>query len=67
MSRVEDERIENVFDLALYIFDECSRVFFDRTKPLDQRPQVMDIFSKAISQMVCVSFGTFCFPTCGLF
>lgn len=28
--------------------DQCSRVFFDRTRPLDQRPEVMDLFAAAI-------------------
>ncbi|KAI3320523.1 hypothetical protein HD806DRAFT_538359 [Xylariaceae sp. AK1471] len=37
--------------LALIIIDQCSRVFFDRTKPLDQRPEVMDIFASAIGHV----------------
>ncbi|TRX92587.1 hypothetical protein FHL15_006514 [Xylaria flabelliformis] len=36
--------------LALYTIS-CSRVFFDRTKPLDQRPEVMDLFASAIGQV----------------
>lgn len=27
-------------------------MFFDRTKPLDLRPEVMDIFAEAIGRMV---------------
>jgi hypothetical protein len=30
-----EEEIQSVYDLALIIIDQCSRVFFDRTKPLD--------------------------------
>lgn len=37
---------------ALIIIDQCSRVFFDRTKPLDQRPEVMDLFAAAIGHVV---------------
>ncbi|KAK8037255.1 CorA-like Mg2+ transporter protein [Apiospora marii] len=47
---------------ALIIVDQCSRVFFDRTKPLDQRPEVMDIFASAIAhvdQMTAVAYDTF--------
>lgn len=47
-------QINTVFDIAFIIIDQCSRVFFDRTKPLDQRPEVMDIFSNTISQMTFV-------------
>jgi len=37
---------------ALLIIDQWSRVFFDRTKPLDQRPEVIDIFGSAIGNVV---------------
>jgi hypothetical protein len=43
---------KTIYDLALVIIDECSRVFFDRTKPLDQRPEVVAIFGSAISDIV---------------
>lgn len=52
LSHIEDDRIHSVYDLALIIIDQCSRVFFDRTKPIDQRPEVMDIFSNAIAHVV---------------
>lgn len=45
------EEIQSVYDLALIIIDQCSRVFFDRTKPLDQRPEVMDLFASAIGNV----------------
>jgi Mg2+ and Co2+ transporter CorA len=45
------EEIQSVYDLALIIIDQCSRVFFDRTKPLDQRPEVMDLFASAIGSV----------------
>jgi hypothetical protein len=43
-----EEEIQSIYDLALIIIDQCSSVFFDRTKPLDQRPEVMDLFASAI-------------------
>ncbi|KAK7973144.1 hypothetical protein PG988_007278 [Apiospora saccharicola] len=56
------EEIRSIYHLALIIIDQCSRVFFDRTKPLDQRPEVMDIFASAIAhvdQMTAVAYDTF--------
>ncbi|KAK7917394.1 hypothetical protein PG985_011002 [Apiospora marii] len=56
------EDIRSIHHLALIIVDQCSRVFFDRTKPLDQRPEVMDIFASAIAhvdQMTAVAYDTF--------
>lgn len=44
-----------MYDLALIVIDECSKVFFDQTKPLDQRPEVVDLFSSAISKIVSLS------------
>lgn len=41
-----------MYDLALVVVDECSKVFFDQTKALDQRPEVVDLFSSAISKIV---------------
>jgi hypothetical protein len=32
--------------------DQCSMVFFDRTKLKDDRPQVLDIFANAIANVV---------------
>ncbi|KAF7533567.1 hypothetical protein G7054_g6956 [Neopestalotiopsis clavispora] len=42
------EVIKSIHHLAMIIMDQCSRVFFDRTRPLDQRPEVMDLFAAAI-------------------
>ncbi|RYP58440.1 hypothetical protein DL770_010426 [Monosporascus sp. CRB-9-2] len=47
---------------ALIIIDQCSRVFFDRTKPLDQRPEVMDLFASAIgnvTEMTTIAYDSF--------
>jgi hypothetical protein len=52
MGSLEPEEIQSVYDLALIVIDECSKVFFDQTKPLDQRPEVVDLFSSAISKIV---------------
>ncbi|KAF3759987.1 hypothetical protein M406DRAFT_358672 [Cryphonectria parasitica EP155] len=46
-----DTEILSVWHLALLIIDQCSRVFFDRTIPLDLRPEVMDIFAEAIGNV----------------
>ncbi|KAL7782785.1 hypothetical protein V8C37DRAFT_415420 [Trichoderma ceciliae] len=40
--------IRSVYHLALLIIDQCSKVFFDRTQPMDDRPEVMDLFAQAI-------------------
>ncbi|RYP20955.1 hypothetical protein DL765_002492 [Monosporascus sp. GIB2] len=40
-----------ILDDTLIIIDQCSRVFFDRTKPLDKRPEVMDLFASAIGNV----------------
>ena len=50
--RLDSTQKRSIYDLALIIIDECSRVFFDRTKPLDQRPEVLAIFGSAISDIV---------------
>lgn len=44
---------ENVtqFPIASIIIDQCSNVFFDRTKPLDLRPEVMDIFAETLGDV----------------
>jgi hypothetical protein len=44
--------IRSVYDLALIIIDECAKVFFDRTKTADRKPQVMDLFATAIGNVV---------------
>ncbi|KAI0862286.1 hypothetical protein F4860DRAFT_123398 [Xylaria cubensis] len=49
--RLEQEEISSIHHLALIIIDQCSRVFFERTKPLDQRPEVMDLFASAIGHV----------------
>lgn len=52
LGKLDYGQINSIYDLALIIIDECSKVFFDRTKPLDQRPEVVDIFGSAISNIV---------------
>lgn len=36
---------------AFVIIDQCSNVFFDRTQPLDLRPEVMDIFAESLGDV----------------
>ncbi|KAK7409062.1 hypothetical protein QQX98_008766 [Neonectria punicea] len=45
------EGIKSIHHLAVVIIDQCSRVFFDRTKALDERPEVMDLFSSTIGHI----------------
>ncbi|RYP46525.1 hypothetical protein DL768_007272 [Monosporascus sp. mg162] len=56
------EEIKSIYHLALIIVDQCSRVFFDRTKPLDERPEVMDLFASAIghiTDMTTIAYDVF--------
>ncbi|KAK3386163.1 hypothetical protein B0H63DRAFT_560601 [Podospora didyma] len=48
LATIDHSQVTSIYDLALIIIDECSKVFFDRTKP-DLRPEVVDIFGSAIS------------------
>ncbi|KAK0725084.1 hypothetical protein B0H67DRAFT_598462 [Lasiosphaeris hirsuta] len=50
LATVDKSQVTSIYDLALIIIDECSKVFFDRTKP-DLRPEVVDIFGSAISNI----------------
>jgi hypothetical protein len=54
-TRLREARIDevlSVYDLALIIIDQCSRVFFDGTQSTDLQPQVMDAFANAIGRVV---------------
>lgn len=51
------DEVRSVYDLALLIIDQCSRVFFDRTNALTRQPQVMDLFERRISELVCGILG----------
>ncbi|KAF7937318.1 uncharacterized protein EAE98_001632 [Botrytis deweyae] len=62
LEKIRPGQINSVYDLALLILNECSTVFFDRTKPTDKRPEVLDIFSNAIgyvSEMKTNAFELF--------
>jgi hypothetical protein len=56
LSAARDDEVRSVFDLAIIIIDQCSRVFFDRTKSTDLQPQVMDAFANAIGKVVSKIF-----------
>jgi hypothetical protein len=45
-------RIQSAHDLASIIIHQCSTTFFDDTKVEDERPQLLDIFSDALSDIV---------------
>ncbi|KAL8375857.1 hypothetical protein RB595_007131 [Gaeumannomyces hyphopodioides] len=54
--------VGSIYHLALMIINQCSAVFFDRTKPLDQRPEVIDMFSSAIghvTEMTTIAYSSF--------
>jgi hypothetical protein len=46
------DEVRSVYDLALIIVEQCSRVFFDRAKTTDRQPQVIDLFANAIGRVV---------------
>ncbi|KAI0097349.1 hypothetical protein GGR51DRAFT_566556 [Nemania sp. FL0031] len=48
----ENGSVHSVFELGLVILDECSKTFFDRTKTLDRRPQVINEFARAIGNIM---------------
>ncbi|KAK3313225.1 hypothetical protein B0H66DRAFT_485544 [Apodospora peruviana] len=50
LGSIDKAQVNSIYDLALIIIDECSKVFFDRTKP-DLRPEMVDIYSSAISKI----------------
>jgi len=52
LDHLREGEIQSVYDMALLIMNQCSTVFFDRTKPVDERPEVLDIFSNALSHVV---------------
>jgi hypothetical protein len=50
------DEIRSAYDLALVVIDECSRVFFDRTKTADRQPNLVDMFAAAIRHIVSSVF-----------
>ena len=53
LREVSEDEIRSVYDLALVITDECSRVLFDRSRIKGPQPNLVDIFSDAIQGVVC--------------
>ncbi|KAI0427452.1 hypothetical protein F5Y09DRAFT_350393 [Xylaria sp. FL1042] len=52
-SRVEEIKpVHTIFEIGLVILDECSKTFFDSTRTLDRRPQVINEFSRAIGNIM---------------
>jgi hypothetical protein len=51
LDQARANQIRSVYDLALIIVDECSSLFFDRTKTDERQPQAIEIFSEAIGNM----------------
>ncbi len=52
LRQVRKDDISSAYDVALLIVDECSRVFFDRTKPSDRKPNLVELFADAIRGVV---------------
>lgn len=61
LTQIPEREIQSIYDLALIIIDQCPRVFFDRSKPLDERAEVMDVFASAIGNVVCSFINIQCF------
>ncbi|TEY39017.1 hypothetical protein BOTCAL_0472g00040 [Botryotinia calthae] len=59
LESIRPGQINSVYDLALLIINECSMVFFDRTKPIDERPEVLDIFANAIGYVSAMKTSAF--------
>lgn len=49
---------------ALIIIDQCSRVFFDRTKSRDNRPEMLDLFGSAIGNTVSFTWSSAAAVSC---
>lgn len=58
LGALDSDEIRSVYDLAIVVVDECSKVFFDHSKVLDERPEVVDLFSSAISKIVSLFVGS---------
>ena len=58
LSYLRGGEINSVYDLALVIINQCSTVFFDRAKIVDERPDVFDIFANAIGHVVSPTVET---------
>lgn len=56
LEHLQDGDVQSIYDLAVIIMNQCSIVFFDRTKSQDERPGMMDIFANAIGNVVCHIF-----------
>lgn len=59
-------KIKSAFDIALIIIDECSSVFFDRTKTDERQPEVINIFAEAISKMASIPQSNYYYSSTNL-
>jgi hypothetical protein len=44
--------IRSVYDLAFIIIDQCSQALFDTSRPINQQPEVLEIFTNTIGFLV---------------
>lgn len=56
LKEARQDEIRSAYDLALVIIDECSRIFFDRTKTADRQPNLVDMFADAIGEVVSILY-----------
>jgi hypothetical protein len=52
LKRGQSDKVRCVFDLAIIVMDQCSKVFFDHTLPPTLQPALTDIFAYAIGTIV---------------
>ncbi|RFU33017.1 hypothetical protein B7463_g3326, partial [Scytalidium lignicola] len=62
LQHLREGQVQSVHDLAVIIMDQCSTVFFDRTRRVDNRPELLDLFATAIgniSEMRTIAYESF--------
>jgi len=52
LDHLREGQIQSVYDLGILIMDQCSSIFFDFITTVDERPDVLSIFSKAVGNVV---------------
>ena len=52
LKQAQKGEINSAFDLALAIIDQCSRVFFERPRFGERRPNMVAMFAEAIRGVV---------------
>lgn len=58
LREAREGEIRSAYDLALIVVDQCSKVFFDRSRPLGLQPNLLDNFADAIRGVVRHTFSS---------